>query len=721
MTYSSLSDAVTGFKSDADRVDTFGNGDANATYTSKTGAIVPSIQNLIGQWNYSINVAANGILAQSTAQANAAAASASASAGSASASAGSATSAAASQGAAAGSAASAAASAAGALSSQNAAATSEANAASSATNVSALLASFRGAFLGAFASDSAAVAFAAANSITLVSGVMYENTTGNKFRIYNGSAWGDYDASAQASQSAASLSAANAAGSAAAAANSQSNAAMSELSSAGSASSAATSAAGALASLTDFKGRWFGGLASDPALDLNGNPLAAGDAYFNTTLNQTRTYTGSAWQAPFSPTDSGTVSFQQAATGAALRWLQTKARERVSVDDFTGVDPTGATDSYAGFVNANAYCTATGKELFGQGTYLLNSMPVLSCDCDFWTATFNIPGTRAIGVELSTGSSTNPTDNLICKRIRLGNIVNTTKPSTGWAGQGIGVRAVNLLTCDVLIKRIKDFGVGLRETAYQTGCAYNEIKVLYYENSKVNLQIQPGDAVGYTNESNHYGGRYHFRDTEGVNVAGTRHIQILPFDVTNATASWPNNHSFHKPSLEGNVPEYHVEIGGGSNTFAYGRWEATAPKVLLTGHASNVSKTSKNIFVGGYQTDLVVFTTTGVSTGGDIIHPRKWVHNGFGAGAVFRNTGGDVQNTPLLRGYASDQVIANAAGTDANWSWNLYTAALQGKNTADAYERVRLEFSTGRLYLGSGGGAHPPSTLGVAGHSSTSR
>lgn len=69
MTYSSLSDAVTGFKSDADRVDTFGNGDANATYTSKTGAIVPSIQNLIGQWNYSINVAANGILAQSTAQA----------------------------------------------------------------------------------------------------------------------------------------------------------------------------------------------------------------------------------------------------------------------------------------------------------------------------------------------------------------------------------------------------------------------------------------------------------------------------------------------------------------------------------------------------------------------------------------------------------------------------------------------------------------------------
>lgn len=90
MTYSSLSDAVTGFKSDADRVDTFGNGEANATYTSKTGAIVPSIQNLIGQWNYSINVAANGILAQSTAQAGIAATQAGNASDSASASAGSA-------------------------------------------------------------------------------------------------------------------------------------------------------------------------------------------------------------------------------------------------------------------------------------------------------------------------------------------------------------------------------------------------------------------------------------------------------------------------------------------------------------------------------------------------------------------------------------------------------------------------------------------------------
>src|SRR5207253_3319175 len=99
--------------------------------------------------------------------------------------------------------------------------------------------------------------FAAANSITLISGVMYENTTENKFRIYDGAAWGDYDATAQASQTAAALSATNAAssasaaaGSATAAATSATNAANSATSASGSASTATSQATNAAASAT---------------------------------------------------------------------------------------------------------------------------------------------------------------------------------------------------------------------------------------------------------------------------------------------------------------------------------------------------------------------------------------------------------------------------------------------------------------------------------------
>jgi hypothetical protein len=77
--------------------------------------------------------------------------------------------------------------------------------------VTTLLAAFRGVFLGIFENDSSAENFALANSITLADGIMYQNSTLDKFRIYNGNLWQDYDSSAQVSQSAAALSAAAAA------------------------------------------------------------------------------------------------------------------------------------------------------------------------------------------------------------------------------------------------------------------------------------------------------------------------------------------------------------------------------------------------------------------------------------------------------------------------------------------------------------------------------
>ena len=73
----------------------------------------------------------------------------------------------------------------------------------SAGDVLAEVAAFHATFLGAFASDSAANAFASANTITLTAGQTYVNTTEGKLRVYSGSAWGDYDATAQAAASSA--------------------------------------------------------------------------------------------------------------------------------------------------------------------------------------------------------------------------------------------------------------------------------------------------------------------------------------------------------------------------------------------------------------------------------------------------------------------------------------------------------------------------------------
>lgn len=76
MSYDTLSDAVNGFKADADRVDTFTNGGATDTYTTTGGEQVPSVSNFLAQKDQQINEQANGILAQTTAQAGNAAASA---------------------------------------------------------------------------------------------------------------------------------------------------------------------------------------------------------------------------------------------------------------------------------------------------------------------------------------------------------------------------------------------------------------------------------------------------------------------------------------------------------------------------------------------------------------------------------------------------------------------------------------------------------------------
>ncbi|HDR9029881.1 TPA: hypothetical protein QDB14_004103, partial [Burkholderia vietnamiensis] len=77
MSYDNLSDAVNGFKADADRVDAFVNGAAGTSYTTTGGQQVPSLQTVVAQ------IEAENVIAQTQASVAAAATSASAAAASA--------------------------------------------------------------------------------------------------------------------------------------------------------------------------------------------------------------------------------------------------------------------------------------------------------------------------------------------------------------------------------------------------------------------------------------------------------------------------------------------------------------------------------------------------------------------------------------------------------------------------------------------------------------
>ena len=69
------------------------------------------------------------------------------------------------------------------------------------------------------------------------------------------------------------------------------------------------------------------------------------------------------------------LQYLQGGTGSGARSLTSKFQERVSVLDFTGVDPTGATDSSNGVQAAiNAVCNAGGGTLyFPAGTYKIGT------------------------------------------------------------------------------------------------------------------------------------------------------------------------------------------------------------------------------------------------------------------------------------------------------------------------------------------------------------
>ncbi|MEL0099793.1 MAG: hypothetical protein VW907_09580, partial [Opitutae bacterium] len=98
------------------------------------------------------------------------------------------------------------------------------------------------------------------------------------------------------------------------AATSASNAATSATNAASSATAAAAAQTAAEAALDAFDDNYLGAKASDPTVDNDGDALTAGDLYFNTTSNELKVYSGSAWVAITIPTITAVSSQTNSAT-----------------------------------------------------------------------------------------------------------------------------------------------------------------------------------------------------------------------------------------------------------------------------------------------------------------------------------------------------------------------------------------------------------------------
>ena len=137
------------------------------------------------------------------------------------------------------------------------------------------------------------------------------NTDSAKWDLLVDAASATTSATNAASSATAAASSATAAASSASSASTQaSNAASSATAAASSATAADTAKTAAQAAQTaaetaadNFDDTYLGAKSSDPTVDNDGDALNAGDLYFNTTSNELRVYSGSAWIAITSNTD----------------------------------------------------------------------------------------------------------------------------------------------------------------------------------------------------------------------------------------------------------------------------------------------------------------------------------------------------------------------------------------------------------------------------------
>lgn len=375
-----------------------------------------------------------------------------------------------------------------------------------------------------------------------------------------------------------------------------------------------------------------------------------------------------------------------------------------------GAKADNATDDTAALNAANTVASATGALLYlpagkvfrTTGTFTVTT-PILATG-----ATINYTGS-GIAVQLGDGVHI-----LGDAQFALPKIVQVAKTGLGWGtftgtdiSASIGVKITGLYEGTVYVPYVSNFAIGVQEYGTALGMAYSKLLIGHLHNNKINHQITGDNAAGWVNENSHYGGRFSHDSGElqGPNTAttgqpGVRHVQVT------ALVSIVNNHRWLHTSLEGDVPEYHVELNTAqSNLFDHCRWEATNPKVLISGATS-----TDNWFRGGIQGDSVVYTFANSAPPGltRVEHQGglEWAPANASGGLKLGNTLNSAD--PVMTLFDAGINPHNYSGT--NWSVQLGSRTLVGKASADApaSPKITANFATGQMLLAS---------LGVGGSS----
>lgn len=319
------------------------------------------------------------------------------------------------------------------------------------------------------------------------------------------------------------------------------------------------------------------------------------------------------------------------------------------------------------------------------GTFAISSTVIVKGNLDASGAVFTYTGTGT-AVQVGTTTATHR------KTIILPRVVAASKSGTGWSSVGgsIGVLVLNMQSCpQIIVPHIQNFETGLVVRGTNAGNVYNTFNIGHLDNNKINLRID-ATGTGWSNQNAFMSGRYSHNSNEGTNVSGVRHIQMAT-----GLSNVPNNNLWQNPSIEGDVPEYQVEIAGSANQIINGRWEVTGGgKVWFRADAT------RNQILYGYQSDALVITRETGASRNHVMSSNQWSVPLAGNSALLIENSTSGAN-PALNVMDAGAISAGADPTTA------YTVALGARTTSfkravDTDPRVQIDGTNARIYLGSG-------------------
>ena len=394
----------------------------------------------------------------------------------------------------------------------------------------------------------------------------------------------------------------------------------------------------------------------------------------------------------------GTIVADAVSTDSAVRAALDKSYRRGhSVKEFGAVgdgvtDDTLAIQAAADVVHGDE----DGAVLyFPEGTYSTTATVRIRGNIDGTSGTIL---SDHPGVAVQLGDDTAPGIRISRKTLSLPHIVHP-KTTTGWDSTSVGVRAVNLDACTVHVPLVQDFDTGVFLYGNGQGAAYNTIHVGHLANNKVNLRLGAGTG-GWANQNVFLGGRYGHNSSEGTNVTGARHVKIDMPEFPVNTNLWLN------PSLEGNTPQFHLELGGTANVILNGRYEVDGGARIRWGADS-----FNNQILYGYQASGIIETWDPAASPTNVIMASGWSRRVSPGPAVMENSVSATSPVDVVMASGATQA---GASTETGYTVTRSATETRMKRATDAHPRIQIAHQDGVIRFGTGVAA-PAVAVGVAG------